>query len=206
MTQKNGNSRVLTAKVYVGMKHIAWNLSLVAQSSSVERRVVPSLVRYLWWDTGIQLERSQLRAGFVGRPKGVLGMFCLVNSRHVLATLRKKSQLEAASGPCAPNEPGLVSSDFGRASEHAVISSFPVSAVGGKSEPAVFSSFSAEVTAPSPSPLRNVTGTPESSGESCGTDYTYCETHVICTPCTGCSLLSRAGVTGYEHQQKETQP
>ena len=48
MTQKNGNSPVLTAKVDVGMKHIAWNLSLVAQSSSVERRVAPGLVRHLW--------------------------------------------------------------------------------------------------------------------------------------------------------------
>ena len=50
-----------------------------------------------------------------------------------------------------------------------MISSFPASAVGGTCGPAVISSFSAEVTAPSPSPLRNVTSTPESTGESCGT-------------------------------------
>ena len=47
-------------------------------------------------------------------------------------------------------------------------SSFLVLAVCGTSEPAVISSFSAEVTAPSPCPLRNVTNTPESSGESHG--------------------------------------
>ena len=60
---------VLTAKVY-GMKHIARNLLRVAQSASVERRVVPGLVRHLWWDMGIQLGRSQIRVGFVGRPIG----------------------------------------------------------------------------------------------------------------------------------------
>ena len=46
--------------------------------------------------------------------------------------------------------PGLFSSVYGKASEHAVISGFPVSAVGGTSEPAGVSSFSAEVTAPLP--------------------------------------------------------
>ena len=82
---------------------------------------------------------------------------------------KKEVLREAASGPREPSEPGLFSSGYGKASEHAVISSFPVSAVGGTSGPAVISSFSAEVTAPSSSPLRNVTSTPESSGESCGT-------------------------------------
>ena len=28
------------------------------QSSSVERQAVPGLVRYLWWDMGIQLEEA----------------------------------------------------------------------------------------------------------------------------------------------------
>ena len=48
----------LFAKVHVGMKHIARNLLLVAQSSSVERRVVRGLVRHPWWDLGVQLERA----------------------------------------------------------------------------------------------------------------------------------------------------
>ena len=179
MTQKNGKSLVLTAKVYVGMKHIAWNLLLVAQSSSVERRVVPGLVRHLWWDIG--------------------GMFCLVNSRHLLAMLRKKSY-----SMLYPSELGPFSSGYGNANEHAVISSFPVSAVGGTCGPPVISSFSAEVTAPSPSSLRNVTSMPESPGESCGTNSTRTTKRLSFTPCTGCSLWSRAGVTGHVHQQKET--
>ena len=105
MTQQNGNSPVLTAKVCVGMKYIAWNLLLVAQSSSVERRVVLDLVRHLWWDMGFQLGRSQPRAGFVGRPIGFLGMFCLVNSRHLLATVRKKSQWRPHRAPVRPASP-----------------------------------------------------------------------------------------------------
>ena len=43
-----------------------------------------------------------------------------------------------------------------------MISSYPVSAVGGTSTPAVISSFSADVSTPSPCPLRNLTSTPES--------------------------------------------
>ena len=50
----------------------------------------------------------------------------------------------------------------GKASEHAVISRSPVSAVGGASKLVVVSSFSAEVTTPSPCPLRNSTSTSES--------------------------------------------
>ena len=39
---------VLLTKVYVGTKHIARNLLLVAQSSSLERRDASGLVRSLW--------------------------------------------------------------------------------------------------------------------------------------------------------------
>ena len=93
---------VLTVKVYAGMKQIARNLLLVAQSSSVERRVVQGLVRHLWWDMGIQLGRSQIRVGFVGRPIGFLGMFCLVYSRHLLAMLRKKFYWRPHPAPGSP--------------------------------------------------------------------------------------------------------
>ena len=160
---------VLTAKAYVGMKHIARNLLLVAQSSIVERAgcagSCPTFVvghgkkagegvrnvRDLWEDS-IRVSRNvfprEQWAPFGDVEKRISGV-------HI--------------GPWEAKQPGLFSSGYGKASEHAVISSFPVSAVGGTNEPAVTSSFSAEVTAPSPCPLRNVTGTPESSGESPGT-------------------------------------
>ena len=64
-------------------------------------------------------------------------MFCLVNSWHLLGDVEKEALPETTSGPWEPREPGLFSSGYGKASEHAVISSFPVSAVGGISEPAV---------------------------------------------------------------------
>ena len=112
----------------------------------------------------VQLGRSQIRARLVGRPMGFLGMLCLVNSRHLLAMLERSS----TGGHIGNPESRVFSCGYGKASEHAVISSFPVSAVGGTSEPAVYS-FSAEVTAPSPCPLRNVTSTLGSSGESHGT-------------------------------------
>ena len=47
--------------------YISWPMLLVAQSSSVERLVVLVRVRSLWWNMGIQLGRSQPRAGLVGK-------------------------------------------------------------------------------------------------------------------------------------------
>ena len=47
--------------------YIAWTLLLVALSSSVRNLVVLDLVRSLWWNMGVQLGRSQPRAGLVGR-------------------------------------------------------------------------------------------------------------------------------------------
>ena len=97
-----------------------------------------------------------------------------------------------------PREPGVFSSGYGKANVHAVISCFLVSVVGGTSEPAVICSFSAEVTAPSPCPLRNVTSTPESSGESHGT-VTVTRTaqrmpsaHLVPVVPSGVELVSRA--------------
>ena len=46
-------------------KYIAWPLLLVVLSSSVGNLVVLGLVRSLWWNMGIQLGRSQPRAGLV---------------------------------------------------------------------------------------------------------------------------------------------
>ena len=70
----------------------------------------------------------------------------------------KEAVLEDASGSWEPGEP-------------AVISSFPTPVVGG--------------TAPSTCPPKNVTNTPESSGEFAWNNYsyTYCATHVLCTHC-----------------------
>ena len=196
MTQKNGNSLVLTAKVFVGMKHIAWNLSLVAQSSSVERRAVPGLVRRLWWDMGYPAVKEPDTCGICGTTKWV--------SRNVLPRERsapfgdveKEVLLEAASGPREPSEPGLFSSGYGKTGEHAMISSFLVSAVGETSGPAVISSLSAEVTALPPSPLRNVTSTPELSGESYGTvtrtTKRMSSTHFVPVVPSGVELVSRA--------------
>ena len=62
--------------------------------------------------------------------------------------------------PREQSEPCLFSSGYGKASEHAAISSFPVPAVGGKSESALISC----------GPLRNTSNTPDSSGESHGTE------------------------------------
>ena len=47
--------------------YIAWPLLLVALSSSVGNLVVLDLVRSPWWNVGIQLGRSQPRAGLVGK-------------------------------------------------------------------------------------------------------------------------------------------
>ena len=46
---------------------IAWLLLLVAISSSVGNLVVLDLDRYLWWSMGVQLGRSQPRAGLAGK-------------------------------------------------------------------------------------------------------------------------------------------
>ena len=133
---------------------------------------------------------GQTRAGFVGRPIGFLGMFCFVGG-HI--------------GPLEPREPGLLSFNYDKAS-----SSVPVSAVGGTSEPAVISSFSAEVTAPSPCPLRNVTSTPESSGESHGT-VTVTRTaqrmssaHLVPVVPSGVELVSRATYISRKKRVRET--
>ena len=66
MTQKNGSSPVLMAKMHVGTKYIAQNLLLVAQSSSVERWGALSLVLSLRWNMGAQLGTSQPRARLAG--------------------------------------------------------------------------------------------------------------------------------------------
>ena len=123
--------------------------------------------------------------------------------------VEKEVLLEATSCPWEPREPGLFSSGYGKASEHAVISSFLVSAVVGTSEPAVISSFSAEVTAPSPCPLRNVTST-ESSGESHGT-VTVTRTaqrmpsaHLVPVVPSGVELVSRASYISRKKRNRET--
>ena len=114
--------------------------------------------------------------------------------------------LETTSGPWEVREPGLFSSGCGKASEHAVISSFPVCCRWNKRARCYFQFFCRGHSALA------------LSDQTCDKharviwrvawnsySYTYCATHVLCTPCTGCSLWSRAGVTGYVHQQKGTQ-
>ena len=95
----------------------------------------------------------------------------------------------------------------GKTSEHAVTSSFPVSAVGGTSEPAVISSFSAEVTAPL-CPLRNATSTPESSGESHGTVIRTAQRmssiHIVLVVPCGVDLVSRAPYISRKKRNRET--
>ena len=44
---------------------------------------------------GTQLGRNHLRAGFVGRPIGFLGMFCFVNSRQSLCDGSGESRQKA---------------------------------------------------------------------------------------------------------------
>ena len=113
-------------------------------------------------------------------------------------------------GPWEPKEPGLFSSGYGKATEHAEISSFHVSAVGGTNEPAVTSSFSAEVTAPSPCPLRNVTSTPESSGESYGTvtatrtAQRMSSAHLVPVVPSGVELVSLATYISRKKRNRET--
>ena len=45
--------------------YIAWPMLLVAPSSYVGNLVVLDFVRFLWWNVGMQLGRSQPRAGLV---------------------------------------------------------------------------------------------------------------------------------------------
>ena len=60
------NARSL-ADTHCELVYIAWFLLLVALSSSVGNLVVLDLVRYLWWNMGIQLGGSQPRAGLAGK-------------------------------------------------------------------------------------------------------------------------------------------
>ena len=117
MTKNNGNCPVLTAKVHVGMKHIARNLLLVAQSSSVERRVVLVLsdIRGGTW------VYSGEGARHVREDQLGFSECCLPREQSApFGDVEKEVLLEAASGPREPSEPGLLSSGYGKASEHAM--------------------------------------------------------------------------------------
>ena len=153
---------VLTDKGHAGTKYIAQNLLLVAQPSSVGSCLF-SVAEY-----GYTVGTQPVTCGICGRPIGLLGMFCLVNCRNLFGVVEKEVSLAATRCTWEPKEQGLFFSGYGKASEDAVISSSPVSAVGGTSKPAVISSFSAEVTTPSLCPLRNLISTPESYGASHG--------------------------------------
>ena len=116
---------------------------------------------------GFAAEWSQKRARFAERPSGLLGMFCLVNSRNlVFSSLAITMQVSTprsqvflclrlveqviSSGPLrnASNTPGSSGEPHGTETRQPVISS-----------------FSAEVTVPSTCPLNNATNTHGSSGE-----------------------------------------
>ena len=88
-----------------------------------------------------------------------------------------------------------------------MISSFPVSCCRWN-KGAVISSFSAEVTAPSPSPPRYVTSTPESSGESYGTITRTAKrmpsTHLAPVAPSGVELVSRATYISRNKRNRET--
>ena len=88
----------------------------------------------------------------------------------------------------------VVLEDTWEPGEPAVISSFPTSAVGG--------------TVPSACPLRNVTSTPESSGESHGTftvtRTAQCSAHPVQFVPSGVELVSRATYINRKKPNRET--
>ena len=93
--------------------------------------------------------------------------------------------------PREQSETCLFSSGYGKASEHAAISSFPVPAVGGTSEQALISSGSTY-------PLKNATNTHGSSGELHGTitasrsAHRMSSAHTVSFVPSGVELVSRA--------------
>ena len=70
---------------------------LVALSSSVGNLVVLDLVRSLWWNMGIQLGRSQPRAGLVGKHSR--GRTSLSQTSYLPKVKRKKGNRSRNSSP-----------------------------------------------------------------------------------------------------------
>ena len=64
-----------------------------------------------------------------GKTNWVFRNVLLREQSALFGDVEKEVLLEATSGRWEPREPGLLSSGYGKASEHAVISSFPVSDV-----------------------------------------------------------------------------
>ena len=167
MTQKNGNSAVLMAKVHAGTKYIAQNLLLVGQSSSVERWGALGLVCSLRWNMGTHLGRSQPRARLAGktfpRPKVTLS--------DPSPMSRKSSVVSWSGRPCeqleASSQPSEQSAPFGDAEKAVVLDD-----ASGPWEPG-------ELAVISTCPLKNVTNTPEGESVCCGT-----------TGCTESGLIS----------------
>ena len=107
MTQKNGNSYVLKAKVYVGMDHSVRSLLLVAQPSSVERRVVPGIVRHLWWDMGYTAGEEPDMCGICGKSNWVSRNVSPRERATSFGDAEKEVLLEAATGLREPQRVGF---------------------------------------------------------------------------------------------------
>ena len=80
------------------VKHIAWPLLLVAQSSSVERRVALVRVCSLWWNMGTKLGGRQPRAGFEGRVSRATTSLCPIYCPKV----EKGTRVTALNVPLLP--------------------------------------------------------------------------------------------------------
>ena len=146
--------------------------------------------------------------GICGKPSWV--------SRNVLpreqsapsGDVEKEVLLAAASCSWEPKEPGLFFSSYGEASEHAVISC--VCYRWNKRASRNFQFFCCEVTKLSPCPLRNVTSTPESYGESHGTvsrtaqRMSSAHPHLVPVVPSGVELVSRAAFISRKIRNRET--
>ena len=128
-----------------------WSLGVVDCASSWKRALrpwsVPNLVLHRWWDMGLLLGWSQMRAG-------LLGMFCLVNGRNLvfLRLVEQVRQLLCRLDRSETRQTRLSHLECRMEQGHASLL-LPV--------------FSAEDTVPSTYPLKNTTNTHGSSGESC---------------------------------------
>ena len=122
------------------------------------RWVLSALCGGIWFSVGTE----PVTCGISGKTNWVSRDLLPREQSAPFGVVEEEVSLAATTYSWEPKESGLFFSGYGKASEHAVISSSPVSAVGGASKPAVISGFSAEVTTPSPCPLRNLSSTPES--------------------------------------------
>ena len=156
----------------------------------------------------LDIRHSRSRRSLVGYwcPRGLVGKqqldkWCEVLAEHDLQVEWSQEKPESASGIGGTTKPiGVVYVPVGLAGCNGIVRFTVVEQDVTPPLPVG--------TAPSTCPLKNVTNTPELSGELHGTLTATRTAHRMSSaqPVSFVPLWSRVGVTGYVHQQKETEP